>query len=112
MIVLSNYSISWSKSNNQDSFTGVVDSTTNVQDSVFIAFSDLKVANSKMIELEYVKQINAKLNENIRLDSIYNRTILRELEQRKLENINLRRNKHKTDIFAGIELLIIILLIL
>ena len=110
MIVLSNYSISWSKSNNQDPSTGVLDSTTNVQDSVFIAFSDLKVANSKMIELEYVKQINAKLNENIKLDSIYNRTIFRELEQRKVENNTLRRNKHKVDILAGIELLIIILL--
>lgn len=110
MIVLSNYSISWSKNNNQDSFTGVVDSTTNVQDSVFIAFSDLKVANSKMIELDYVKQINIKLNENIKLDSIYNRTILRELEQRKVENTDLRRDRHNIGILAGIELLIIILL--
>lgn len=109
MIVLLNYFTSWSKSNQYPS-TGVVDSTTSVQDSVFIAFSDLKVANSKMIELEYVKQINTKLNENIKLDSIHNRLVFNELEQSKVENNALRKDRNNISILAGIELLIIILL--
>ena len=39
-------------------------------DSVLISYSDLKVVNSKLIELEYEKQINTKLRNIVSNDSI------------------------------------------
>lgn len=44
--------------------TGVVE-----QDSVLVPISALKVANAKMIELKYEKEINENLKETIKLDS-------------------------------------------
>lgn len=39
-------------------------------DSVLIAYDDLRIVNSKLIELEYQKEINYKLNTIIKNDSI------------------------------------------
>lgn len=39
-------------------------------DSTLIAFDDLRIANSKLIELEYQKEINAKYKTIIQNDSI------------------------------------------
>ncbi len=41
-----------------------------VVDSVLIAYNDLRIANSKLIELDYEKQINSNLRDIIRNDSI------------------------------------------
>lgn len=70
MIVLLNYSIN-SYTNNNISFTGELDS-----DSTLIAYSDLKIVNSKLIELEFQKEINFKLQSIIKLDSIVIDTLL------------------------------------
>lgn len=70
MIVLLNYSIN-SYGNDNISFTGEPDS-----DSTLIAYSDLKIVNSKLIELEFQKEINLKLQSIIKLDSIVIDTLL------------------------------------
>jgi len=48
---------------------GLIKDSTN-KDSVLIAYSDLKKANIKLIELKYQKEINANLNNIIFNDSI------------------------------------------
>lgn len=70
MIALLNYSIN-SSSNDNIPFTGEEES-----DSTLIAYSDLKIVNSKLIELEYEKEINTKLISIIKLDSLVIDTLL------------------------------------
>lgn len=55
MIALSNYSISWCQSD-------VILSTGELTDSVLISYKDIKIVNSKLIELKYEKEINDSLN--------------------------------------------------
>lgn len=64
MIVLLSCSTSLSsKANNQTSFTGR-------QDSIYVSIDDIRKANSKLIQLQYEKDINNSLREYIRNDSI------------------------------------------
>ena len=70
MIVLLNCSISLYANNNQHSSTGEVD-------SVKVSYNDLRIVNSKLIELNYTKVINNKLktiivNDSIAIDSYKN----------------------------------------
>lgn len=70
MIVLLNCSINLLANNdNKDSHipTGEV---VNRNDSVLISYDDLRLANSKLIELEYERQINNNLRSVIANDSI------------------------------------------
>src|SRR5574344_483748 len=87
MIVLLHSFMSWSKSNN-DSIYSSTGGPTN--DSVLIAYSDLRVANSKMVELKYEKEINRNYRTIVSNDSI------------AIGNLNLRINNlvenHKRDI--------------
>lgn len=54
--------------NDADNFpTGEVVEQT---DSVMIAYDDLRIVNSKLVELDYEKQINANLRQVIANDSI------------------------------------------
>ena len=54
--------------NNVDNFpTGEVVEQT---DSVMIAYDDLRIVNSKLVELDYEKQINANLRQVVANDSI------------------------------------------
>lgn len=54
--------------NDVDNFpTGEVVEQT---DSVMIAYDDLRIVNSKLVELDYEKQINANLRQVIANDSI------------------------------------------
>lgn len=55
MIALSNYSISWCQSD-------AISSTGELTDSVLISYKDIKIVNSKLIELKYEKEINDSLN--------------------------------------------------
>ena len=66
MIVLLNCSTSLF-ANNGILPTGDVDSRN---DSVLIAYDDLRIVNSKLIELEYEKEININLRKVIHNDSI------------------------------------------
>lgn len=63
MIVLLSYSINLLAQNNKHSSTGELD-------SVRISYNDLRIVNSKLIELDYTKQINNKLYNIIHNDSI------------------------------------------
>lgn len=87
MIVLLHSSMSWSKSDN-DSIHSSTGGLT--QDSVLIAYSDLRVANSKMVELKYEKEINKHYRTIVSNDSI------------AINNLNLRIDNlvenHKRDI--------------
>lgn len=49
---------------------GVVVEDTIVKDSVLVSYNDLRLANSKLIELNYEKKINNKLRSIITNDSI------------------------------------------
>lgn len=68
IVLLCNCSYSWCQSDtlHTTSSTGEV----NIRDSVLIAIDDIKIANAKMIELKYEKQINSNLREIIRTDSV------------------------------------------
>lgn len=66
MIALLNCSISLSGSEPQQSSTGEL---VEQVDSVLIAYDDLRTVNSKLIELEYQKEINKKLNDIVDNDS-------------------------------------------
>lgn len=59
IVLLSICSTSWSQND-----------TITKQDSALIAIPALRVANAKMIELKYEKQINENLREIVRTDSV------------------------------------------
>lgn len=66
-IVLLSCFISSLKSNAINPSTGEVE---NRNDSVLIAYNDLRIVNSKLIELQYQKEINTNLKTIISNDSI------------------------------------------
>ena len=103
MIVLSNCSTSWSKSNitARIPFTGErADSVS--KDSVLIAYDDLRKVNVKLIELKYCKLTNNKLNDIIKNDSIIS----------KQKDADVKKVKHQRNIAIGGGVLSIGLLIL
>ncbi len=63
MIVLLSCSINLLAQNNKRSSTGELD-------SVHVSYNDLRIVNSKLIELDYTKRINNKLYNIIHNDSI------------------------------------------
>lgn len=75
MIVLLGCSINLLASNNHTNGTylstgGVVVEEAIVKDSVLVSYNDLRLANSKLIELDYEKKINTTLKSIIVNDSI------------------------------------------
>ena len=74
MIVLLNCSIGWCQKNNHISSTGVLvnltDTIKNNEDSILVPISALKVANAKMTELKYQRELNNNLYNIIHNDSI------------------------------------------
>lgn len=71
MIVLLGCSINLSASNTDvDSLYLSTGDVVQPNDSVLISYNDLRLANSKLIELEYEKQINNNLRSIISNDSI------------------------------------------
>lgn len=57
------YSINSLAQSNKHSSTGELD-------SVLVSYDDLRIANSKLVELDYTKQINNKLYQIVHNDSI------------------------------------------
>lgn len=106
MIVLLNYSIN-SYGNDSISFTGELDS-----DSTLIAYSDLKIVNSKLIELEFQKEINLKLQSIIKLDSIVIDTLIFNNNYLITENNKLnkktKRYKKQRNVAIGVSIVAII----
>lgn len=98
--VLLSYSINLLANNIQHSSTGEV---VNLNDSVLIAYDDLRLVNSKLIELEYEKQINANLKKIISNDSII---IKEQLNINNNLKKNYRKNIRKRNIITGISITI------
>lgn len=72
MIVLLSYSINLYANDYHISSTGEVTE----QDSIFISYTDLKIVNSKLIELKYEKETNSILRTIIRNDSLIIDTLI------------------------------------
>lgn len=104
ILLLLTCSTSWSQNNIE-------------QDSVLVPLSAIKIANVKMIELEYEKQLNRELlelssNDSILIDALYanayNDAIVYENNIKKVKN---QRNMAIT-IGSGSSLILLLLLIL
>lgn len=91
MIALLSCSTSWCQSKDTHFSTGEVEQTDSL---ILIPIDAIKIANSKMIELQYEKEINSNLRTIINNDSIVinnlNKNI--ELEQRKSKRYKRQRN--------------------
>ena len=95
MIVLSNCSTSWSKSNitARIPFTGARADNVS-KDSVLIAYDDLRKVNVKLIELKYCKLTNNKLNDIIKNDSIIinNYKVISKQKDADVKKVKRQRN--------------------
>lgn len=99
MIVLLNYSTSWSKNeHNQILSTGEL---THSSDSVLISYEDLRKANAKMVELKYQKEINDSLRSIIANNDIIRREYDNNINILK-KQIKKESRKVKTAILGGV----------
>lgn len=67
MIVLLSCSTSWCQNKHTIPFTGVLEQGDTL---IEVPISTIKIANSKMVELKYQKEINANLRQVVANDSI------------------------------------------
>lgn len=113
MIVLSSYSMSWSQSNVDDSTNVYLPSTGVLEytycDSVLIPIETLKLANAKMVELKYDKEIIFHLREEVYNDSIVISTLKEDLAK---SNKKSKRYKNQRNILAGSSLSLLTILII
>lgn len=70
MIALLSYSTNLYASNPTDSLNLSTGELVISEDSVLISYNDLRIVNSKLIQLDYEQQINANLRTIIKNDSI------------------------------------------
>lgn len=70
MIALLGYSTNLYASNQTDVLNLSTGEVFIPEDSVLISYNDLRIVNSKLIQLDYEKQINANLRTIIKNDSI------------------------------------------
>ena len=70
MIALLSYSTNLYASNPTDSLNLSTGEIVTPEDSVLISYNDLRIVNSKLIQLDYEQQINANLRTIIKNDSI------------------------------------------
>lgn len=70
MIALLSYSTNLYASNPIDSLNLSTGKIVTPEDSVLISYNDLRIVNSKLIQLDYEQQINANLRTIIKNDSI------------------------------------------
>ena len=70
MIALLGYSTNLYANNQVDSLNLSTGEVFIPEDSVLISYDDLRIVNSKLIQLDYEKQINANLHTIIKNDSI------------------------------------------
>lgn len=70
MIALLGYSTNLYASNQTDSLNLSTGEVFIPEDSVLISYDDLRIVNSKLIQLDYEKQINANLRTIIKNDSV------------------------------------------
>lgn len=93
--------------------TGGFKQNSLTHDSVLIAYSDLRKVNSKLIELEYEKEINRKYKEIVSNDSIAISDLRNTIIRINTDNTrNIRNVKRQRNIASGIGVTAIILLII
>lgn len=107
MIVLLSYSI------NSLASEGDTILSTGRQDSILIAYDDLRKVNSKLIELEYEKEINKNLrniitNDSVAINSLRSRIYNMDGDcDRRIKQVKKERN-----IAGGIGIVSVVLLII
>ena len=107
MIVLLSYSTNLLASEN-DTIP-----STGRQDSILIAYDDLRKVNSKLIELEYEKEINEDLKRIVSNDSIAIDGLKRKVrESDRIYNEKIKTIKKQRNIVGGIGIVSIILLVI
>lgn len=79
-----------------------------IDDSVLVSYNDLRLANSKLIQLEYEKQINNKLKEIISNDSIIIKEYSNNTKEIINENKKVKVQRNGLGAIAGVFLFIII----
>ena len=89
MIVLLGCSINLLASNKHTNGTHLSTGGVVVEDSVLVSYNDLRLANSKLIELDYEKKINVTLRSIIVNDSII-------IQHYKTNNALLNKSYKKT----------------
>lgn len=102
MIVLLGSFMSLSANNNLNPSTG---ERVNVADSVLISYDDLRIANSKLMELEYEKRINTNLRQIVYNDSIVINDYAKLNE--KLRNNN-KKVKRQRNVCLGIAIIAVL----
>lgn len=129
LTVLLIYSTSWCQSNYDnnfydndvsfyiyDSISCYSDTIIKHCDSVIVSVDALRIANTKMIELKYQKEINANLQEVIRVDSVLissfesNLFAIKKQAKEEINNMKKQRNKAIAIGSASSSILLILLI--
>ena len=129
LTVLLIYSTSWCQSNYDnnfydndvsfyiyDSISCYSDTIIKHCDSVVVSVDALRIANTKMIELKYEKEINANLQEVIRVDSVLissfesNIFAIKKQAKEEIDNMKKQRNKAIAIGSASSSILLILLI--
>ena len=129
LTVLLIYSTSWCQSNYDnnfydndvsfyicDSISCYSDTIIKHCDSVIVSVDALRIANTKMIELKYQKEINANLQEVIRVDSMLissfesNLFAIKKQAKEEIDNMKKQRNKAIVIGSASSSILLILLI--
>ena len=113
-------SISWCQSNYDNNFYDSIscysDTIIKHCDSVIVSVDALRIANTKMIELKYQKEINANLQEVIRVDSVLissfesNLFAIKKQAKEEIDNMKKQRNKAIAIGSASSSILLILLI--
>ena len=88
MIALLSYSTNSYTSNQTDSSNLSTGEIVIHEDSILISYNDLRIVNSKLIQLDYEQQINANLRTIIKNDSII-------IKDYKVLNDRINKNRKK-----------------
>lgn len=129
LTVLLIYSTSWCQNNYDnnfydndvsfyiyDSISCYSDTIIKHCDSVIVSVDALRIANTKMIELKYEKEINANLQEVIRVDSVLissfesNLFAIKKQAKEEIDNMKKQRNKAIAIGSASSSILLILLI--
>ena len=78
-------------------------------DSVLVSYNDLRKANAKIVELKYTKEINSKLKDIIKNDSIIQ---VKQANIINTTNKKVKRFKNERNVFAGVSIISILAVII
>ena len=107
MIALLSYSMN-SLANDCDTIL-----STGRQDSVLIAYDDLRKVNGKLVELEYEKEVNKNLRNIVHNDSVAINNLKSGIDRISNEaNKKIKQAKRERNIAGGIGIVAVILLVI